>query len=134
MLATTYPLLDVFFTMLWFVGFMLWIWLVIAVFADIFRSHDMSGWIKALWVVGVVCLPLLGVLIYLIARGGSMQRRAISDAQARQVEMDQYIRSVAKPDGAGTADELAKLAKLRETGAISQEEFDQAKAHVLHAA
>ncbi len=76
MLAYTYPLLSLFFTMLIFFGFFIWIWLLIVIFADIFRSHDMGGFAKAMWVLLVVFLPLLGVLIYLIARGGKMQTRA----------------------------------------------------------
>ena len=76
MLAYNYPLLGVFWTMLWFFLFFIWIWILIVVFADIFRSHDLGGFAKALWVIFVIIVPLLGVLIYLIARGGKMHERA----------------------------------------------------------
>ena len=130
-LASDYPLLDVFLTMLWFVGFFIWIWLLIAVFADIFRSHDMSGGMKALWVVAVLLLPLLGVLIYMIARGGKMQQHALEEAQAREEMTQQYIKSVAADGVSGSADELAKLAKLRDSGVLSQEEFETEKSRLL---
>ena len=133
-LAYSYPLLSVFFTMLWFVGFFLWIWLVIAVFIDIFRSHDMGGFAKALWVIGVMFLPLVGVLAYLIARGGKMREHAVAEATARDEATQQYIKSVAG-DGTSTAEELAKLAQLRDSGVITPAEFDQQKARLLsHAA
>ena len=130
-LASDYPLLDVFLTMLWFVGFFIWIWLLIAVFADIFRSHDMGGGMKALWIVGVLVLPILGVLIYLLARGGKMQQHAVEEAQAREAATQQYIKSVATDSAAGSADELAKLAQLRDSGVLSQEEFESEKSRVL---
>ena len=88
MLAYTYPLLSLFWTMLVFFGFVVWIWLLIVVFGDIFRSHDMGGFAKALWVLLVIFLPLIGVLIYLIARGGKMQERAARDARQQQQEFD----------------------------------------------
>ena len=84
MIATSYPLLDAFLTMLWIFLFIIWIWLLIMVFADIFRSRDLSGWSKAIWVVGIIIFPLLGVLIYLIARGAKMHERQIEAAQAQQ--------------------------------------------------
>ncbi len=129
--AYSYPLLSVFLTTLWIVGFIFWIWLVIAVFADIFRSHDMSGWSKALWVLAVLILPFIGVLMYLIVRGTRMRERAV-DAAAEQEEANQeYIRSVAGSSPASSADDLAKLARLKDQGVISQQEFDQQKARIL---
>ncbi len=95
MLAYTYPLLSLFWTMLLFFGFVVWIWLLIVVFGDIFRSHDIGGFAKALWVLLVIFLPLLGVLIYLIARGGKMQERAAGDARQQQQEFDTYVQEVA---------------------------------------
>ena len=92
MLAYTYPLLSLFWTMLMFFGFVVWIWLLIVVFGDIFRSHDMGGFTKALWVLFVIFLPLLGVLIYLIARGGKMQERAAQDARQQQQELTRMSR------------------------------------------
>ena len=95
MIGSSYPLLDIFFTMLYFMLFVYWIILVFHIFADIFRSHDMNGGVKALWVILILILPLLGALIYLIARGGSMAQRSAQAAQAQQKAFDDYIRSVA---------------------------------------
>ncbi|MGA8725366.1 MAG: SHOCT domain-containing protein [Acidimicrobiales bacterium] len=130
MLAYTYPLLSLFFTMLIFAGFFIWIWLLVVVFADIFRSHDMGGFAKALWVLLVIFLPLVGVLIYLIARGSKMQERTARDAQEEQQTFDSYVKGVASSDGSA-ADQLAKLAKLRDQGVISDAEFQTQKAKVI---
>ena len=127
MLAYTYPLLSLFWTMLLFFGFVVWIWLLIVVFGDIFRSHDIGGFAKALWVLLVIFLPLIGVLIYLIARGGKMQERAAGDTRQQQQEFDTYVRDVAG-SGTSSADELAKLAQLRDQGVITEEEFQVQKA------
>ncbi len=134
-LATSYPLLDVFFTTLWIVGFVLWIWLVIAIFTDLFRDHAMSGWAKAAWILFVLILPVIGVLTYLIARGGAMRERAVEDAKAQEQATREYIRSVAGGEGtATTADELSKLASLRDQGVISQQEFEEQKNRLLSSA
>ena len=95
MLASTYPLLDFLWTMIEIFFFIIWIWLAIMVFVDIFRSHDMGGWAKALWVLFVVILPFLGILVYLIARGGGMQERAAAQAAREQKAFDQYVRQTA---------------------------------------
>lgn len=122
------PLLDLFWTLLWFFLFFLWIWLVISIFADILRS-DMSGWGKAGWSIFVIVLPFLGVLIYLIVHGGDMQERSIRSAQQAEQAQRDYVRSVA---GSGsTADELAKLAELRNQGVISDQEFEAQKAKLI---
>jgi type VI protein secretion system component VasK len=123
------PLLDLFWSMLWFFMFFVWIWLLISLFGDIFRSDDLSGWAKALWVIFIVFLPFLGVLIYLIARGQSMQERAMRDAAAREKATRAYIQDVASTGSA--ADELAKLADLRDRGVITNEEFVAQKAALL---
>jgi hypothetical protein len=130
MLAYTYPLLSLFVTMLIFFGFVIWIWLLIVVFGDIFRSHDIGGFAKALWVLLVIFLPLLGVLIYLIARGGKMQERAARGAQQQQQEFDSYVQEVAGSE-TNSADQLAKLAQLREQGVITEQEFQAQKAKAL---
>ena len=130
MLASSYPLLDAFWTMLIFVGFFLWIWVAIYVFADIFRSKDMGGWAKALWVVAIFVLPLLGVLAYLIARGHKMQEHAVEAAQAQETQTREYIKSVAG-NGTSSAEEISKLVALRDSGALSQAEFETEKAKVL---
>ena len=129
MLADSYPLLDVFWTMLWFFLFFAWIWLLIIVFGDIFRSRDMSGWSKALWTIFVVLVPLFGVLVYLIARGGSMHERAATEAQHQDEAFRAYVQEASRPQD--SADELAKLAELKASGAITEEEFQTAKARIL---
>jgi hypothetical protein len=130
MLAYTYPLLSLFWTMLLFFGFVVWIWLLIVVFGDIFRSHDIGGFAKAMWVLLVIFLPLIGVLIYLIARGGKMQDRAARDARQQQQEFDSYVQDVAG-SGTSSADEVAKLAQLRDEGVITEPEFEAQKAKAL---
>ena len=130
MLAYTYPLLSIFWTMLLFFGFFVWIWLLIVVFGDIFRSHDMGGFAKALWVLFVILIPLLGVLIYLIARGGQMHQRAERDVEEQQQDFDNYVKNVASTAGT-SADQLAKLAQLRDQGVITDEEFQDQKAKAL---
>ncbi len=124
------PLLDLFWAMLWFFLFFAWIWLLISIFADIFRSDDLSGWAKAFWTIFVVVLPWLGVLVYLIARGGSMQERAMADVAAREKATRQYIQEVSG-GGASAADELEKLGRLRDQGVITADEFDVQKAKLL---
>jgi hypothetical protein len=134
LLGSSYPLLDAFLTVLWIVGFVLWIWLMIAVFSDIFRSHDLSGWGKALWIVLIFILPLLGVLIYLIARGHKMHEHAVTDMKAQDAAFRKYVQEAATTSGNGsssTADQLSKLADLRDRGVITPEEFDREKAKVL---
>jgi hypothetical protein len=122
---------QVFWSMLWFFMFFIWIWLLIMVFSDIFRDHSMGGGAKALWIIFIIVLPYLGVLIYLIARGKSMQERAIKQAADQEAQFRGYVQSVAATSGGGSADEIAKLADLRDKGVISQEEFDAAKAKAL---
>ncbi len=123
------PLFDLFWSMLWFFLFIAWIWLLISVFGDIFRS-DMSGGAKAGWVVFVVILPWLGVLIYLIAHGGKMNERAAREVASRVQAQQDYIRSVAS-GGTSSADELTKLADLKSRGVISDAEFEAQKAKIL---
>jgi ABC-type multidrug transport system fused ATPase/permease subunit len=129
MLAYDYPLLNIFWTMLEFFVFFLWIWLLIVVFMDIFRSQDLSGWAKAVWVIFVIILPFLGVLIYLIARGGSMHERAVAQANQQQKAFDDYVRQTA--GSSSSADELAKLADLKSKGVISDAEFEAQKQKLL---
>ena len=128
MLGYTYPLLNAFLTLLWFFLFFLWIFILITVIIDIFRSSDMGGWGKAGWFVFVIFLPLLGVLVYLIARGGSMHERAAKEAQAQDEAFRAYVKDAAS---GSSADEVAKLAQLRDQGVISETEFQQGKAKIL---
>ena len=131
MFATDYPVLDAFLTMLWFFLFIVWIWLLIMVFIDIFRSHDMGGLAKALWVIFIIILPFLGVFVYLIARGGKMHERAAQEAAQQQKAFDQYVRQTAGNSGDTTADQLAKLADLKSRGVLSDTEFEAEKAKIL---
>ncbi len=127
--TTNDPILDFIWTMFAFFVFILWIWLLIAVFMDIFRSHDLGGGAKALWVLFVIILPFLGVLVYLIARGGKMHERAAEQAAQQQKAFDNYVKETA---GSGnTADQLSKLADLKEKGVISDAEFETQKAKIL---
>jgi hypothetical protein len=129
--SSSYPLLNVFWTMLEFFVWVIWIWLLIWIFIDIFRSRDMSGGAKALWFLFVLFIPLIGVLVYLIVRGGSMHERAAQDAKQQDAEFRSYVQQAAASSPASTADQLAKLADLRDRGVISAEEFEREKAKVL---
>jgi hypothetical protein len=121
---------QVFWSLLWFFVFFLWIMLLFQVFADIFRSHDLGGWGKALWVIFVIIAPFLGVFVYLIARGHKMHEHA-AEAQAQsQQQFKQYVQEAAG-SGGGTADELAKLADLKAKGVINDDEFAKAKAKLV---
>ena len=132
MLAASYqyPILDFFLTMLYFFLFIIWIWLLIMVFMDIFRSRDMGGFAKALWVIFVIVLPFLGVFVYLIARGGKMQERSAQQAAEQQKQFDAYVKQAAGTAGT-TADQLSKLADLKAQGVITDAEFDAQKSKIL---
>ncbi len=127
----SYPLLGAFWTIFMIFLWVIWFWILITVFIDIFRSHDLSGWAKALWFLFVLFIPLIGVLVYLIARGGSMQERAAQQAQQQDAEFRSYVQEAAADSPASTADQLTKLADLRDRGAISAEDFEREKAKVL---
>jgi type VI protein secretion system component VasK len=129
--SSSYPLLNLFWSMFIFFLWVIWIWILIWVFIDIFRSRDLSGWAKALWFLFVLFIPLIGVLVYLIARGGSMQERAAQQAQQQDAQFRSYVQDAAADSSASTADQLAKLADLRDRGVISAEDFDREKAKVL---
>jgi len=116
--------------MLWFFLFFIWIWLLIMVFSDIFRSPDLSGWGKGLWTVFVIVVPYLGVFVYLIARGHKMGEHAVADAKARDDQMRAYVQNVTT-SSTSTAEEIEKLHALQNSGAITAEEFASAKAKLL---
>ncbi|HTY71080.1 MAG TPA: SHOCT domain-containing protein [Actinomycetes bacterium] len=120
---------QVLWSMLWFFLFFVWIWLLIVVFSDIFRSHDMGGFAKTLWVLFVIILPFLGVFVYIIARGHKMQEHAAQAAQAQEAATRQYVQSVAGTPSA--ADEIARLSDLKNQGVISEAEFQAGKAKAL---
>ena len=128
--STSYPVLDAFWTIFEIFAFVVWFWLLFVVLTDVFRSRDLSGWAKAAWTVFVLFLPLIGVLVYLIARGPSMHERAARQASQQDEAFRSYVQ-----DAAGTspssADQLAKLADLRQQGVISADEFEQEKTKVL---
>ena len=130
MLGTDYPVLGIFWTMLEVFFFVIWIWLLIAVFGDIFRSHDLGGWGKALWSLFIVLIPFVGVLIYLIARGGSMQERSAKQMELQQQAFNDYVRQAAG-SGADATDQLAKLADLKSKGVLTDAEFEAQKAKIL---
>jgi len=125
----SYPLLGAFWTVFEIFLWIIWIWILIYVFIDIFRSHDLSGWAKALWFVFVLFIPLIGVLVYLIARGGEMQQRAQQQAQQQDQEVRRYIQQTANEGN--SADQLTKLADLRDRGVITADEFEREKAKIL---
>ena len=122
---------QVFWSILWFFLFFMWIWLVISIFADIMRAKDMSGWTKALWTIFVIFLPFLGVFVYLIVNGSSMNDRAVEQAKAQDEAIQAYIRNAAGSGGASTADELSKLADLHANGTIDDAEYASLKAKLL---
>jgi hypothetical protein len=126
--STNWGLGEVLWAMLYFTCFFIWIWLAISVFIDIFRSPDMGGVHKAIWVVAIFIVPLFGVLAYLIVRGGKMNQHAIEAAKAQDAAMQNYIRSAA---GTTPADELHRLADLKDRGVIDQAEFDKLKSKVV---
>jgi type VI protein secretion system component VasK len=129
-LAAEFGTGQVFLSMLWFFLFFIWIWLLIVVFSDIFRSHDIGGVAKAIWVIGIIILPYLGVLIYLIARGHKMAEHAQEAAAAQDAAARQYIQSAAGTTKS-TAEEIAHLNDLKNQGVLSDAEFETAKAKAL---
>jgi|SRR5215207_4554370 len=129
-LAADYPLLDVFWTTLMFFFWVIWFWLLITVFADIFRRRDLSGWVKTLWIVFTIVLPYLGVFVYLISQGKNMAERRIHETQAARMEFDDHIRSVSA-NGSGPAAEIEKANRLLSSGAISQTEYEAIKQKAL---
>ncbi len=121
---------QVLWSMIWFFLFFIWIWLLIVVFTDIFRSDDMGGLAKAIWVIFVILFPYLGVFVYLIARGHKMQDHMVSAAKAQDAAQRQYIQSVTG-SSSSTADEIARLADLKAKGTITEAEFQAGKAKAL---
>ena len=129
--ATEWGVGQVLWSMIWFTLFFLWIWLLIAVFADIFRSHDLGGFAKALWTIFVIVTPFLGVLVYMIARGHKMNEHALEAAKAQDAAARDYIRQTVATTS--PTDELARLADLKAQGVISDVEFQQMKRKVVAA-
>ncbi|MBM3674775.1 MAG: SHOCT domain-containing protein [Actinobacteria bacterium] len=121
---------EVLWTMIWFFSFFILIWLLIMVFSDIFRSHDLNGWVKAVWVIFVILLPFIGVFVYLIARGHKMSEHAMEAAKEQDAASRAYIRE-AVGTAASPADELGRLADLKAKGVIDDAEFERLKAKVV---
>jgi hypothetical protein len=127
LLATDYPFLNILWTMIIFFAWVIFIWVAITVLIDLFRRHDIGGWKKAGWVILVILLPFLGVLLYLLTNHDGMAKRSAKQAEAQKAEFDQYVREAA----GGSAAEIAKAKELLDSGAISQDEFDQIKRKAL---
>jgi hypothetical protein len=127
LLATDYPFLNILWTMIIFFAWVIFIWVAITVLIDVFRRHDIGGWSKAFWVILVIVIPFLGVLIYLLANHEGMAKRSAKQAEAQKAQFDEYVRDAA----GGSAGEIAKAKELLDSGAISQEEFDQIKRKAL---
>ena len=132
LLASSYPFLDVFWTILVFFVWVAWFMLLFRVFADVFRRHDIGGFAKTLWIIFVIILPFLGVFIYLIVESQGMTERSLQQAQAAQQQFDDYVRTTASSGGGGgAASELEKAKGLLDSGAITQAEYDTLKAKAL---
>jgi ABC-type multidrug transport system fused ATPase/permease subunit len=129
-MAYDYPLLGIFWSMFILFMWIIWFTLMFRIFADIFRSDDLGGFAKTMWMIFVIVLPFLGVLIYVITRGPSMTARDLQQAQRQRAAFEGYVRETA--GSASTADEIAKLAELRASGVLSDSEFDALKAKALH--
>jgi Phospholipase_D-nuclease N-terminal/Short C-terminal domain len=128
--ASDYPFLDVFWTMIIFFLWVIWIWFLIAILSDVFRRHDIGGGSKALWCFFIIFLPVVGALTYLIVNGQGMAQRNVSESQAQRAQMDEYVRSVAT-SGGGAAGEIEKAKQLLDSGAISADEYASLKAKAL---
>ena len=128
-IAADYPFLDVFWTMILFFLWVAWLVVLFRIIGDIFRRHDTSGWVKALWVIFVIVLPFLGVLVYLIVNGDEMGRRDLEQTRAARTEFDEYVKSVA--DSGGPAAEIERAKQLLDSGTITQAEFEAIKARAI---
>ncbi|MFD3676398.1 SHOCT domain-containing protein [Streptomyces sp. NPDC058613] len=130
-LAYDYPVLGAFWTVMWIFLWVMWLLLLFRVIVDVFRDHEMSGWLKALWLLFLILIPFLGVLVYVIARGKNMGKREVQHAQERQDAFNSYIRETAKDPGRAGADDLVRLSELKAKGDLSEEEFQKAKQKLL---
>ena len=131
MIGADYPFLDLMWTMLVFFLWVVWIWILIEVIADIFRRHDVSGWTKTAWLIFVILLPFLGVFVYIISQSHGMAQRNLDAAQAQRSQLDQYVRETAGSSGSGAAAEIDRAKSLLDSGAINQSEFEALKQKAL---
>src|SRR5438034_8437486 len=129
LIAATYPFLDVLWTMLIFFAWVIWFWLLITVFGDVFRRHDIGGGAKTLWLIFVIVLPFLGVFIYLLTQNDGMTQRNLERARGERAQFDEYVREAA--GGGGAAAEIEKAKSLLDSGALTQAEFDAIKQKAL---
>ncbi|HLH70952.1 MAG TPA: SHOCT domain-containing protein [Candidatus Dormibacteraeota bacterium] len=129
LLQAEYPFLSIMWTLLVVFGWVIWFWLLIVIFGDLFRRHDVSGWAKAAWTVFVIVLPFLGVLIYLVTQSRGMAERQAMQAQAAQARFDQYVKSVATDTS--PAGQIDKAKQLLDSGSITREEFEQIKRRTI---
>jgi hypothetical protein len=125
LIATSYPLLEAFETILIFFAFFVWLWLLFTVFADLFRRSDTSGWAKVAWIIFIILLPYLGVFVYLIAEHKGMAERSMRAQEGARAQMDQYVKSVARESD--PSEQIAKAKRLLDEGTINQAEFDRIK-------
>jgi hypothetical protein len=128
LIAADYPFLDVLWTMFIFFAWVIWFWLLITIFADIFRRHDIHGGAKTLWCIFVILTPFIGVFVYLISQSKGMNERNLQSVKAQRQQTDEYIRSVAAED---PASQIAQAKSLLDSGAINQQEFDSLKQKAL---
>ena len=133
MLAASYPFLDVLWTMVIFFLWVAWFWMLFAVWGDVFRREDLSGWGKAAWLILTLVVPFLGVFIYLIAQGKGMTSRNLAAQQAAKSQLDTYVRETAGSNGGGAAEEIGKAKTLLDQGTITSAEFDAIKQKALAA-
>lgn len=129
LIGSDYPFLDIFWTLIIFFAWVIWFWLLITILADVFRRHDIGGGKKTLWVLFVIFVPLIGVLTYLLVNSGGMAERSNKEAQTAQAQFDSYVRETAGSGGA--AAEIEKAQKLKDSGAITEEEFQALKSKAL---
>jgi type VI protein secretion system component VasK len=129
--ATDYPFLDILWTLLIFFAWVIWFWLLISIFTDLFRRHDISGWAKAGWAIFVILLPYLGVFIYMITQSQGIAERSQRESEAARAQVDDYVRTVAAQSD--PAEQIAKGKQLLDSGAISQSEFERIKQKALAA-
>jgi hypothetical protein len=131
MLLADVSLADLIWTSIWIFFLIMFIWLFIAIVGDLFRDHELSGGMKALWVIGLIVFPLIGSLAYLLIRGQGMGRRSMAQAQETQAQVDSYIRATASSTGTASVDDLTRLAELRANGTVTEEEFEAMKARIV---
>ena len=129
-LAAEYPFLEILGSMLFFFGFVIWMWMLFAIFGDLFRRDDVSGWGKAAWTIFILIVPILGALCYLVSQGSEMAARNVAAQKAAKAQFDEYVRETAG-EGEGAAGQIAKAHELLERGALDQAEFDRLKQRAL---